>query len=316
MSDTIPDYEFCRIIKVSDSFSSSNANKDEKGKGCTSSNSSNGFAAYAKVNPFAAMGPPKGFSFSLNKPTLTCFASKTDKNADSVKSTSPRVNPYGATSPAHNPFINIGGDRKPNVDYWQKFKEPVKVAPSESSNSDVKVTFVSPSGSLKSTLNSFSKSHDLNNSGDNCSSKSTKVEKSNKESAVSTAGPTTACDIDDVESKDNNAATKISEKKPPIATAAMFQKPVELDNGEAGEDCVLKIRSKLYRLAEVDAETSSSTAKEWVEVGTGPVRLLTPHKSTQDSNSDRSFPRVVMRREHEAGGQGTFCHDIPCVGIA
>ena len=144
-------------------------------------------------------------------------------------------------------------------------------------------------------------------------------------------------------------------------------------NGEEGEECVYQIRAKLYRLDHPDSvdkakpsesapgfsshtfawSTSSNpdaaedarpavTARvpEWVEVGTGPVRVLRPcsrasapasvtEEQTMASNSelegslDRdeqllqtetglsnivpvSGARVVMRRENQPGGQGEF----------
>lgn len=115
---------------------------------------------------------------------------------------------------------------------------------------------------------------------------------------------------DDKEEEDKNtdeegdsSSSAIVEKKTFFDTAAMFNKPTELDNGEAGEECVLRLRAKLYRLCEV----GETAAKEWMEVGTGPVRLLTPSSSSAPGAPSETplFPRIVMRREHQAGGPGT-----------
>ena len=59
--------------------------------------------------------------------------------------------------------------------------------------------------------------------------------------------------------------------------------------GEEDEDCVIELRVKLFRL----------DGKEWIDLGTGPLRVLRP-KHTGSSGG-----RVVMRRENQPGGHGT-----------
>mmetsp|Transcript_15033 Transcript_15033/g.24892 ORF Transcript_15033/g.24892 Transcript_15033/m.24892 type:complete len:454 (-) Transcript_15033:309-1670(-) len=310
-----------KILKVSEGFSSKTK---ESAPATTTPAVGGGFAAYAKINPFAAMGPPTGFSSTANK-TAASFPSKSG-TIPSVPaaappapkvSSSPKTNPFGATNPAHNPFMNFVEENKPNVDYWQKFKEPIKVPASDSvSSSDVKVTFVNPSNtpnkpnseasSPTSTVTSPSGSNvDSSNNGDvvkdnSCSDTTTVTDKTSEEPKA-----TDSSNSNEEKSEASPTTSTISEKKPAIDTAAMFSKPAELDNGEAGEECVLKLRAKLYRLSDVE----KSAAKEWVEVGTGPVRLLTPSASLSAGSSHTSeeplFPRVVMRREHQAGGPGT-----------
>lgn len=62
-----------------------------------------------------------------------------------------------------------------------------------------------------------------------------------------------------------------------------------------------------------DSQNSNSDVKiaapisEWVEVGTGPLRVLRPSSSTDNAASvlKVSYPRVVMRRECQPGGNGT-----------
>lgn len=330
-----------KILKVSDGFST-NANKPK----VETAAGGGGFAAYAKINPFAAMGPPMGFNTSASKTSATpnsALPNINTKNAPQlapVVSNSPKTNPFGASNPAHNPFMNFVGDNKPNVDYWQKFKEPVKVPASEPvSSSDVKVTFVNPSSNKQqesnasafTTTTSVQKSKIISSastigsiSSSNSSASSDTGDISSASTSQDSSIPDTSTqsteDNDDDEGSDeadDTASTSLlGEKKPSIDTAAMFHKPTELDNGEAGEECVLKLRAKLYRLSEVCGEggsssTAAAAAKEWVEVGTGPVRLLTPSACSTSADVAVSevqaalFPRIVMRREHQAGGPGT-----------
>lgn len=334
-----------RILKVSDGFSNVNKPTVETATVPTAGGGG-GFAAYAKINPFASMGPPMGFGTS-SKTTATSntaisnITTKIVPNVVPVASTSPKPNPFGASNPAHNPFMNFVAESKPNVDYWQKFKEPVKVPASDAvSSSDVKVTFVNPSkqqneGSTSAFtgITSASKSSSDNSTttsssstGSSTGSSSSGSVSSNsisQQASVVPAAPTQSSEDNDEddeeeseETDETSSSSVISEKKPAIDTAAMFHKPIELDNGEAGEECVLKLRAKLYRLSEVKKE-SASVVKEWMEVGTGPVRLLTPSASASSASTPAAplvFPRIVMRREHQAGGPGTIMsHILTCL---
>eukprot|EP00605_Chrysophyceae_sp_TOSAG23-4_P001121 GSChrysophyteH1.ASY1.ANO1.1227.1 assembled CDS len=68
--------------------------------------------------------------------------------------------------------------------------------------------------------------------------------------------------------------------------------------GEEEEKVVVQHRCKLYRLT----EQGSTKKKEWVEVGIGPLRVL----SSKAKSSDFMRPtRIVMRREEKKGGSGT-----------
>ena len=128
-------------------------------------------------------------------------------------------------------------------------------------------------------------------------------------------------------------------------TPATFGKTYQLQGapvptGEEGEECLIQVRAKLYRLAQSAprAASSSPTADvkdggeanahppapsgpgEWLEVGVGPARLLKKRASETDSkacNSNAAHEesenavatnklRVVMRREEKKGGQGKF----------
>lgn len=81
----------------------------------------------------------------------------------------------------------------------------------------------------------------------------------------------------------------------------------DMDNGEAGEECIFQLRAKLFRLStpqqpsddDKDASKETDAKAEWVEVGIGPLRVL---ESTEEDVSSKY--RLVMRRENQPGGQG------------
>lgn len=56
---------------------------------------------------------------------------------------------------------------------------------------------------------------------------------------------------------------------------------------------------------ETKPATTASTVNEWVEVGTGPLRVLKPSTPADGTEPTVKFPRVVMRREYQPGGHGT-----------
>jgi hypothetical protein len=107
--------------------------------------------------------------------------------------------------------------------------------------------------------------------------------------------------------------------------------------GEEGEECLVQVRAKLYRLTQAQAKAPASGAAasspdggagstaaeapapvpaapapaatagmgEWLEVGVGPVRILRAAKSPGEAAESLSKARVVMRREEKKGGAGT-----------
>jgi hypothetical protein len=52
---------------------------------------------------------------------------------------------------------------------------------------------------------------------------------------------------------------------------------------------------------------ASATMTEWIEVGTGPLRILRPSQCADGTATSTKavYPRIVMRREFQPGGQGT-----------
>ena len=75
--------------------------------------------------------------------------------------------------------------------------------------------------------------------------------------------------------------------------------------GEEDETCVMQLRAKLFRLsvdqsaAAAGSSAGGAAASEWVEVGTGPVKVL------RRGGEGAARYRVVMRREEKRGGLGT-----------
>jgi hypothetical protein len=78
-------------------------------------------------------------------------------------------------------------------------------------------------------------------------------------------------------------------------------------NGEADEECLLRLRAKLFRFR------VSATKTEWVEMGIGPFKLLRPAAARPEgavdgtpspSSSTRLPSRIVMRRENDRRGSG------------
>jgi hypothetical protein len=100
-------------------------------------------------------------------------------------------------------------------------------------------------------------------------------------------------------------------------------------NGEEAEDCVMLVRAKMFRMGlpkeavvaenKFDYQGSSSSSKddqsppakapppptgEWIEVGTGPLKILM-YQARGSSDRSSDWARIVMRREATAGGGGT-----------
>lgn len=69
----------------------------------------------------------------------------------------------------------------------------------------------------------------------------------------------------------------------------------KVETGEENEDVELTLRTKLYRLG-----TAESGGSLWIEMGTGPLKVLTATGEGMEPTS-----RLVMRRESQAGGHGT-----------
>ena len=96
---------------------------------------------------------------------------------------------------------------------------------------------------------------------------------------------------DDAEGEEDDGKGMLEEVKPAVTYNIQSGGPVV--TGEEEEDCVLEVRVKLFRL----------DAKEWTDLGTGPLRVLRPKKA--GDGVEVVGGRVVMRRESQPGGHGT-----------
>jgi len=123
------------------------------------------------------------------------------------------------------------------------------------------------------------------------------------------------------------------------ASAVTLSTTEDVNNGEEGEECLLQLRCKLYKLApkvtdntpstglesaksageekatvevakEEEEKKEKETALDWREVGIGPVRILKSTKKVEGENEEEkgntiTTTRVVQRRETTPGGPGT-----------
>jgi hypothetical protein len=311
-----------------------------------------GFAAYAKVNAFAAaaaMGPPAIFRASPK---------------------SPKPNPFSSPSPTPNPFMSYAS--KAN-NYWNKMATNTGGASksesgfaalaassatftttpkpsfagafgstgskgdgpsSESGGADNRQLFVSSSVS-SSGSSSFSSSP----------SKATQQEKGQKEGKSRGSGNNSDSEDneEEVDGDEDDQSPPVSAPNSPSSSptggpgAGGFSAGGNTDNGEQGEQCLLQCRAKLFRLARRSVEDGTTCSSfsvaaregdsekravlEWIEIGTGPVRVLSPAASagglggegTVDVEGEEDVEgaarpcRVVMRRESQAGGVGECC---------
>lgn len=208
----------------------------------------------------------------------------TPTNGLSSRSPANRVNPFSSTSPVVNPFMSFVEATK-KEDLWNQMS---KSSTSESSTS--------------------------------IPNKSAKLDKSPPELDTNSGAKKKN---EDEEGEDGDEVAEESES-PPLEGKAQQQQPVytiastgPVLTGEEEEDCVLELRVKLFRM-------DSKERSGWIDIGTGPVRILRPRSAPSSSSSTSSVMspstdaadqglagakvgagRVVMRRESHPGGHGT-----------
>ena len=230
--------------------------------GATAGGSAGGFGAYSKISPFSVSS---GSSF------LTVAVPKSPG----------RVNPYKSpNSSASNPFMKTNG-------FWG----PAVTVPGTDPSAPV-----SALAEAKSSNESGEKGKDDEEDGDG--------------------------EAEDGYDPEAEVPITVGDSEPLFKPSA---DATALGNGEQGETCTFQMRAKLYRLDESKpaprddgsgespsksipsasaastVATAKATAQEWVEVGTGPLRVLT----TKAEGEPLPSSRVVMRREAQAGGVGT-----------
>lgn len=215
---------------------------------------------------------------------------------------SPKVNPFSSTSPVINPFVSV--DSSTQSDALRKIFSFPPSATGVSSSGTSTTTAPPAVTSTDSTLAEPSTSTIVSTD-----SKGEEVESQD----VSTEN--------DKEVEDNVEAPPSSvDQSVPFVPSFVPPASFIMSTGEEEEDCIFQTRSKLFRL-QPNAEAGG--ASSWVEVGTGPLRILQkmqtlPQRSvdekTEDSSTSASessnnndndvYSRLVMRREGQAGGTG------------
>lgn len=304
-----------------------------------------GFAAYAKVNAFAAaaaMGPPSAMRASPK---------------------SPKPNPFSSPSPTPNPFMSYVS--KGN-NYWSKMATSASGTTKSESGSNPENGFAalaatstafnsSAKPSFTGAFNSSSKTDNgcLSDNGVACNkplfasssnsasspTKSSLHQKLQSSDSINDKKPQEEIDkklATQSDSEDNEEELDGDEEDhflPPSAPASPSSSPTTMgsgfssssnstDNGEKGEKCLLQCRAKLFRLSRRCVEEGSNAGSfavssrensedkpavlEWVEIGTGPVRVLAPTAEPDEKDSSSQRSRVVMRRESQAGGVGEW----------
>lgn len=260
-----------------------------------------GFSGYT-INPFAAaaMGPP---------------VFKTSPR-------SPKNNPFSSPSPTPNPFMSYNKGNN----YWSKFPATTTSGASKDVSEKKSMGFAAYSKSAAASTNT-----DTSTTPSVPSDKQPDLaDTTEKPDATASTQPTAEGSRDTEESAKQTDETEEgaggneegeqdgTDNSPPVsAPSSPIAAAGATDNGEGSEECVMQLRAKLFRLSkrqpvggggggEPGDASSKATAPqaEWVEIGTGPVRVLRPRKTAGEEVVAGPLSRLVMRRESQAGGVG------------
>ena len=301
-------------LKVSWSIPSTSASAATPATAPSSSGSGfGGFAAYSKVNPFTAAAQGKGLGLSgTSSVSVSTGAGVTSSSSSSSSSAtkggasemhSPK-NPFSSPSPKHNPFIKIVKEDKKD-DLWQC------IAGAQVEGED------GNSGSGSAAAAGPFTFEDPLAAAATVAFEDPLAAAAAKAAMAGTVGGDRDGEGD--EGEDASVEIDASASGVPPATAARFS-GVKTHSGEEGESVCTSVRTKLYKLKKEEEtadshgapSSSSSTATatapgvtvvdeskkpmEWVEVGTGPIKVL--------QRTDDGSARMVMRREAHPGGPG------------
>ena len=309
-----------------------------------------GFSAYAKIDPFAAAKSSGNPFANLGSDSGGVLAERSPR--------SPKTNPFSTTNPAHNPFMSFVEQKE---DYWKM----MSTKPSLAATSAI---FGFGSETVKNTaLNALTSSNlGVPVKFGEKPPVAIASDVSVSHQSDSKPAPSSPCSSD---GEDGGGA-----ESPKSDIGDTKGANPSVNNGEEGEECVLQMRAKLFRLVSVDANDAKANAgagaitgdrsdgdlnnginrspsvvavgdvsseadrnseekkseiksvvkgrdsggdgksaassvkrAEWIEVGTGPLRVLKPAVAGSDtaSASPLAYPRIVMRRESQPGGHGT-----------
>ena len=311
----------------------------------------NGFLAYTKINPFAAAAQGPGFSsqmspkspknpFSTVSPKHNPFMSFVDKKEEywDIMSTNPSLaktsSIFGFNSDVvQNTMINsvstkqekdqednkntdaeksVFGSRKPSdiESTVEKEKDNMKVSASSSPSSDAASGAGSPlkPGNSDFFPNQSNDSYVVMNGeeGEECvfQIRAKLFRLVSKCAGASAPEGTTTTDKND-KGKDN--------EKKCDSNSQQKEAPTDVDSSNSEDKAESKQEKEEVSEGSAGETKVKAPTTEWVEVGTGPIRVLRPSKEKNPSDPDSASttstkslcPRVVMRRECQPGGQGT-----------
>ncbi|CAE7701907.1 unnamed protein product, partial [Symbiodinium microadriaticum] len=241
---------------------------------------------------------------------------------------SPKGNPFSSPSPTPNPFMSFVA--KGN-NYWSKMSTGPTPAKDQKDRSASEVSSYTPpvSSAPAESLPAVSP--------EGCSipcatppiasASAADVPDPATKACVGAEGPpksketTDECTGHDSDATGDGDASAPQSPISPMAAVGTSALGGGVGNGEQEEECVLQLRAKLYRLSKRRAQSSNSAfpnlggssgsadepsgelvatemVAEWVEIGTGPVRVLRPSGTSAAGQPSR----LVMRRESQAGG--------------
>ena len=257
------------------------------------------------MNPFAAaaaMAPPL---FSRTSPR------------------SPKGNPFSSPSPTPNPFMSFGSK---GTNYWSKLNTNTAANTGNTASTDVGNT-----GGGADGAGGKDDKRTLDTPGDPSAV---------PPPAPPAEAPPASEDADPDSDKDTNADTSAPPSPPSPVGVLGGVGAGDVCNGEQLEECVLQLRAKLFRLCkrpvpppdsdrsfpsltgngdrtkggEKEGEDNSKdkVCVEWVEMGTGPVRVLRPSEGVEGEGEVKPLARLVMRRESQAGGVGKLIRTSLC----
>mmetsp|Transcript_12088 Transcript_12088/g.12452 ORF Transcript_12088/g.12452 Transcript_12088/m.12452 type:complete len:468 (-) Transcript_12088:406-1809(-) len=240
-----------------------------------SSSSSSSFAS-STSNPFAALASNTSFGFSAYK--TNPFAAM-GPPISQTSPTSPKPNPFSSLNPAPNPFMSY--DSSKGLDYWNKIPKPTT---SNQINEPTKL-FAPPPLFVQTSKESNNSNGNSNNENDDDNDNDETGETNNDEQGI----------------QDNN------NNNDDLDSTGPFSPSHNIANGESDEECILQLRTKLFRFSRNGNKT------EWIEIGIGPLRILQPstkvltEENLEVSNESNVFKhsRLVMRRENTIRGVGT-----------
>ncbi len=268
-----------------------------------------GFSAYSKINPFAAAMGTNGFknAFSSSNDTTSVFGSRTFGKSSEMppplvvpSPKSPKINPFSTPSPKPNPFMTITDSKD---DLWQAMAKD-KLSADEAAKS---CFFNDDKLAPNSTTSAFDSKKEDNDDEDGGVEEGDDAERPDSPTFVKYAMPDVA--VVTGEEQDKSLLQ---------VRAKLFRlNTVKVDAGEEKQEVVVRARcvAPSSSSSSIPSSTSDQTndaevvptkgAAEWVEVGIGPVKLLSRGLiSDAPPLASNSVGRLVMRREEKKGGIG------------